>query len=228
MIWNGCQINKDYCLSFLLAIPHILAESSFRKSAVPCITWHKWGVPGEREMSYLWGCKASVHTGPYSWGGRQHKWTHKSNLKSEQWVWHDVTFMTIANSVTDTRQGFSEKVWCSMSAGSIALLCLCNPIDSLWSHGLQLARLLCPWKFSGKNTGVGCHFLLQGIFPTQSSHSSLLCLLHWQVDSVPLYHLGSPLSAVYKAKPMTGGQAEDTIQLLMWWLWLGYFVMNNF
>ena len=42
MIWNGCQINKDYCLSFLLAIPHILAESSFRKSAVPCITWQKW------------------------------------------------------------------------------------------------------------------------------------------------------------------------------------------
>ena len=29
------------------------------------------------------------------------------------------------------------------------------------------ARLLCPWNPSGKNTGVGCHFLLQGIFPTQ-------------------------------------------------------------
>ena len=39
--------------------------------------------------------------------------------------------------------------------------------DSLWSHGLQPARLLCPWEFPGKNTGVGCHFLLQGIFPTQ-------------------------------------------------------------
>ena len=29
------------------------------------------------------------------------------------------------------------------------------------------ARLLCPWDFPGKNTGVGCHTLLQGIFPTQ-------------------------------------------------------------
>ena len=30
----------------------------------------------------------------------------------------------------------------------------------LWSHGLQ-TRLLCPWDFPGKNTGVGCHFLIQ-------------------------------------------------------------------
>ena len=32
--------------------------------------------------------------------------------------------------------------------------------DSLRPHGLQPARLLCPWDFPGKNTGVGCHFLL--------------------------------------------------------------------
>ena len=31
-------------------------------------------------------------------------------------------------------------------------------------HGLEPAQLLCPWVFPGKNTGVGCHFLLQGIF----------------------------------------------------------------
>ena len=34
--------------------------------------------------------------------------------------------------------------------------------DSLQPHGLQPARLLCPWDYPGKNTGVGCHFLLQG------------------------------------------------------------------
>ena len=33
---------------------------------------------------------------------------------------------------------------------------------SLWPHGLQPTRLLCPWDFPGKSTGVGCHFLLQG------------------------------------------------------------------
>ena len=47
----------------------------------------------------------------------------------------------------------------------------------------------CPWEFTGKNTEIGCHFLLQVIFPTQGSN---LCLLHWQADSVPLSHHGSP------------------------------------
>ena len=45
--------------------------------------------------------------------------------------------------------------------------------DSLWSHGLQPIRLLCPWNSPGKNTGVGCHFLLQGIFSTQGSNPGL-------------------------------------------------------
>ena len=39
--------------------------------------------------------------------------------------------------------------------------------DSLQSHELQPARLLCPWNSPGKNTGVGCQLLLQGIVPTQ-------------------------------------------------------------
>ena len=38
----------------------------------------------------------------------------------------------------------------------------------------------------GKNTGVGCHALLQGIFLTQGLNPCLLCLLHWQVGSFPL------------------------------------------
>ena len=69
----------------------------------------------------------------------------------------------------------------------------CSAVSSsLGPHGLQPARLLYPQSFPGKNTGVGCHFLLQGIFPTQGSNLHLLCLLHWQVDSLPLSHLGSP------------------------------------
>ena len=52
--------------------------------------------------------------------------------------------------------------------------------------------LLCLWDFPVKNTGVGCHALLWGIFPIQGSNPRLLHLLHWQVDSLPLSHLGSP------------------------------------
>ena len=52
---------------------------------------------------------------------------------------------------------------------------LCNPGDSL-----QSARLLCPWDSPGKNNGVGCRALHQGIFLTQGSNQHLLYLLHWQ------------------------------------------------
>ena len=42
--------------------------------------------------------------------------------------------------------------------------------DSATTHGLQSTWLLCPWNSLGKNTGVGCHSLLQGIFPIQGSN----------------------------------------------------------
>ena len=48
------------------------------------------------------------------------------------------------------------------------------------------------WDSPGMNTRVGCHFFLQGIFLNQGSN---LCLLHCQVDSLPLSHLGSPCCA---------------------------------
>ena len=58
-------------------------------------------------------------------------------------------------------------------------------------HGLW--PILCPSDFPGKNTGVGCHFLLQGIFWTQGLNLHFLYLLHWQAESLPLSHLGSPV-----------------------------------
>jgi len=58
-------------------------------------------------------------------------------------------------------------------------VCVCAPhllgmSNSLQPHGLQPTRLLCPWDSPGKNTGVGCHFLCQGIFwPQDWTH--VLC-----------------------------------------------------
>ena len=49
----------------------------------------------------------------------------------------------------------------------------------------------------GKNTEVGCHLLLQGIFPTQGSNPRLLCLLHWQEGSLPLVPPGKPQTGVH-------------------------------
>ena len=64
--------------------------------------------------------------------------------------------------------------------------------DSLQPHELQPFRLLYPWNFSGKNTGEGCHFLLQGIFSTQGLSPHLLHFLHWQVNSLSLVPPGKP------------------------------------
>ena len=50
----------------------------------------------------------------------------------------------------------------------------CDPVDC------SPARLLCPGDSPGKNIGVGCHALLQGIFPTRRSNPRLLRLLPWQ------------------------------------------------
>ena len=56
---------------------------------------------------------------------------------------------------------------------------LCNPMDC------SLPGSSVYGDFPGKNTGMGCHTLLQGIFLTQVSNTQLLCLLLWQVDSFP-------------------------------------------
>ena len=83
-----------------------------------------------------------------------------------------------------------------MSTGTRTCMLVCSVVsDSLQPMGcMQPSRLLCPWNFPGKNTGVDCHFLLQGIFPTQGSNPHLLHLLLWL-----LYHqchLGSPYLSI--------------------------------
>ena len=65
------------------------------------------------------------------------------------------------------------------SRGSLASFCYAVlshsvPSNSLQPHGLQPARILCPWDSPGKNTGVGCQFHLQGIFPAQGSNPGFL------------------------------------------------------
>ena len=54
--------------------------------------------------------------------------------------------------------------------------------------------------FPGKNTGVGCHFLLQEIFPTQGSNPGPLCLQYWQAGSLPLGPPGKPFKDVIKVQ----------------------------
>ena len=103
-------------------------------------------------------------------------------------IFHKFIKCSITPSFTKTRDTKINMV-------SVLYYSVCSvTYNSLQPHGLQLARLLCPWDFPGKNITVGCHFLLQGIFLTQGSN---LCLLHWGADSSPLSHLGFPASLYY-------------------------------
>ena len=79
---------------------------------------------------------------------------------------------------------------------SIAQLCLilCDPMDC------SPTRLLCPWCSPGKIPGLGCHAFLQEIFLIQGSNPSLLCLPHWQEDSLTLSHLGSCRLSQHQSK----------------------------
>jgi len=62
--------------------------------------------------------------------------------------------------------------------------------NSLWPRGLLPTRLLCPWGFSRQEyTGVGCHVLFQGIFPTQGSNAGLP---HCRQILYHLSHKGNP------------------------------------
>ena len=60
-------------------------------------------------------------------------------------------------------------------------LTLCNPVD------YSPPAFSVPWDSPGKNIGVGCRFLLQGIFPTQGSNPSLLQCRQIQFESLKLW-----------------------------------------
>ena len=75
--------------------------------------------------------------------------------------------------------------------------------NSLQPHGLKPTRSSCPWDSPGKNTGVGCHALLQGIFPTQGLN---LGLPHCRRI---LYHLS-----------LQGSPVSISKYILIWALWI--------
>ena len=86
------------------------------------------------------------------------------------------------------------------------LMCWQHMCVLSWFSCVRLfARLLCPWDSPGKNTGMGCHFLLQEIFLTQRSNLYFICLLHWQEDSLPLV-LPVPGPGIKPQPPALGAQ----------------------
>ena len=72
--------------------------------------------------------------------------------------------------------------------GNVLSACVFSQIPLFVTTWTVVCQAPLSMEFS-KNTGVGYHFLLKGIFLTQGSNLHLLCLLHGQADSLPLSHL---------------------------------------
>ena len=105
------------------------------------------------DVAYGWNLKRKW----YKWTYFQNKWRHRCRKQTYGYQGEGRNWETGINIHT---------LWKCISCSVMS--------DSLWPHGLQPTRLLCPWDSPGipgvdclENTGVGCHALLQGVFPTQ-------------------------------------------------------------
>ena len=105
----------------------------------------------------------------------------QSSLSSHLWLyfWRIVDLQCWV-SFRCTVKGFSSTyIYCCSSVTKSCLTAI------PWMVACQA-----PWDSSGKNTGVGCHILLQGIFTNKGSNPPLL----WKADSLPLSLKGSPMN----------------------------------
>ena len=113
---------------------------------------------------------------------------HEKDKNSEFCVYSGVfTYIPMA-TISPSCDSFVHIILCFLLLFSLQVVS-----NSLWPHGLQPTRLLCPWDSPGENAGVGCHFLLKGISLIQGSN---WLLLHWQADFLLLSHQESPISCL--------------------------------
>ena len=96
------------------------------------------------------------------------------------------------------------------ASASIPIVCVCSVMSrSLQPDEPKPARLLCPWDFSSKNTGVGCHSFHRGIFPTQGLNPGLL---HCRRIFYLLSHKGSPRILEWVAYPFSSRSSQPRNQ----------------
>ena len=93
------------------------------------------------------------------------------------WIWHSLQVFPCFFLISESLCLLCEGNNCCL----VAKLYLTHLPVGIPCRDCRAASILCPWDFPGKNNGVGCHFLLQGIFPTLGSNP---CLLHWRAVSL--------------------------------------------
>ena len=121
--------------------------------------------------------------------------------------------MILASSAQPRVTPFPEKTYMCLRAMSLqSHPTLCDPMDCSDPVDCSLSGFSVHGDSPGKNTIVGCHVLPQGIFPIQGLNPHLLCLLHWQEDSLPLASPGKP-----QRKPSVGLIWKSGLQ--RWRVW---------
>ena len=169
-------------INFLLAniIPPNFSfthQDSFltRKSRSHYLHFTPWEIEAQRDLC-LWSQLVK----------RVAKLGHKPR-SSDAWLWATLFCLSVLTCFTLNW----PKMVMEPQITLVVVLFFSHSVvfNSLQSYGLCPPGSSVHGIHSGKNTGEGCHFLLQRIFPTQGSNP---LLLHWQVDSLPLSHQGSP------------------------------------
>ena len=131
----------------MLAVGNILMRGSGTRM------WSRWIYTFWVNVSCFLGNPCRI------WSGWARKKKHCNSLLLFNWL-----------SIMDICKHHDYKIQNKESIRRCVCVCVCSVSvmsDSLLPHGLQPFILLYPFDFQGKNTGTGCHFLLQGIVPTQ-------------------------------------------------------------
>ena len=91
----------------------------------------------------------------------------------------------------DEQSPASSPTWMT-DVNILSCLLVCGQLClTLWDpNGLQPITLLCPWDFQGRTLEWVAISSSRGSSWPRDLNPCLLCLLHWQADSLPLSHLG--------------------------------------
>ena len=128
-------------------------------------------------------------------------------ITSLQWVYNDHwTWQLIPNCMSKNIQT-SFLMWKTIACGGLLYCCCCCVAsvvsDSVWPHKRKPSRLPCPWDSPGKNTGVGCHCLLQCIKVKSESEVAQLCPT--PSDPMDCSLPGSSIHGIFQARVLEWG-----------------------
>ena len=173
-MWFEAIVLKILYTEFSMIHPCVSLVAQTVKS-LPAMRESQVQSPGQEDPL---GKEMAIHSSIVAW---KIPWRDKpGRLESMglQRIGHDRVTHTHTHTHTHTPMGrnliklFHSKIhpwWYSFPCAQSSVLS-----DSLQ---LEPARLLCPWNFPGKNTGMGCHFLLQGIFSNPGIGNSCVSAL---------------------------------------------------